>query len=144
MQLDIEYMQAVFGILDADDMAIPGVAQWLCEQGTHHPGLALTSMLIITSFMVWARACRTVQPEVPPRDSTMGAVLSGFATVCGHPCANLDAFGTAQGPEDALAATKRCNYCTTSEQTYGLTFNCKVDRIVCSVSPSCYCMWWLY
>jgi hypothetical protein len=42
MQLDIEYMQAVFGILNADDMAIPGFAQWLCEQGTHHPGLALT------------------------------------------------------------------------------------------------------
>jgi hypothetical protein len=35
MQLDIEYMQAVFGILAADDMATPGVAQWLCEQGTH-------------------------------------------------------------------------------------------------------------
>jgi len=41
MQLDIEYMQAVFGILNADDMAIPGVARWLCEQGTQHPGLAL-------------------------------------------------------------------------------------------------------
>ena len=42
MQLDIEYMQAVFGILNADDMAIPGVAQRLCEQGMCHPGLALT------------------------------------------------------------------------------------------------------
>lgn len=41
-QLDIEYMQAVFGILTADDIAVHGVAQWLCEQGTHHPGLALT------------------------------------------------------------------------------------------------------
>lgn len=60
MQLDIEYMQAVFGILNADDIAIPGVAQWLCEQGTHHPGLAVIQMLIVTSFMVWARACRTV------------------------------------------------------------------------------------
>ena len=60
MQLDIEYMQAVFGILNADDIAIPGVAQWLCEQGTHHPGLAVIQMLIVTSFMAWARACRTV------------------------------------------------------------------------------------
>lgn len=42
MQLDLEYTQAVFGILNADDMAIPGVTQWLCEQGTHHAGLALT------------------------------------------------------------------------------------------------------
>jgi hypothetical protein len=41
IQLDIEFMQAVFGILNADDMAIPGVAQWLCEQGTHYLGLAL-------------------------------------------------------------------------------------------------------
>lgn len=39
MQLDIEYMQAIFGILNAGDMAIHGVARWLCEQGTHHPGL---------------------------------------------------------------------------------------------------------
>jgi hypothetical protein len=142
MQLDIEYMQAVFGILNADDMAIPGFAQWLCEQGTHHPGLALTYMLIVTSLMVWARACRTVQPEVPPRDATMGSVFSGFATVCGHPCANHDAFGTAQGPEHAFATTKRCNRYTPSVSTHGLTFNGKADRIVCSVSPICYYIWY--
>jgi len=41
MRLDIDYIQAVFGILNVDDMAIPGVAQWLCGQGTHHPGPAL-------------------------------------------------------------------------------------------------------
>jgi hypothetical protein len=144
MQLDIEYMQAVFGILNADDIAIPGVAQWLCEQGTHHPGLAVIQMLIVTSFMVWERACRTVQPEVPPRVATMGSVLSGFATVCGHPCANHDAIRTAQGPEHAFAATKRCNYYTPSEPTYGLTFDGQVDFIVCSVSPSCYCICWFY
>jgi hypothetical protein len=65
MQLDIEYMQAVFGILTADDIAVPGVTQWLCKQGTHHRGLALTYMLIVISFMVWARRCRAVQPEIP-------------------------------------------------------------------------------
>ena len=144
MQLDIEYLQAVFAILNADDMAVPGVAQWLCEQGTYHPGLTLAWMLIVTSFMVWGRACRTIQPEVPPRDATMGSVLSGFATVCGHPCANHDAFGTAQAPEHACATTKRCNYYTPSEPTYGLTFDGKVDCIVCSVSPVCYCIWWHY
>jgi hypothetical protein len=62
-------------------------------------------MLIVTSFMVWARACRTAQSEVPPRDAAMGSVLSGFATVCGHPCANHDAIGTAQGPGHAFAVT---------------------------------------
>jgi hypothetical protein len=133
-------MQAVFGILNADDMATPGVAQWLCEQGTHHPSPTLIWMLIVSSFMVWARACRAVQPEVPPRDAIMGSVLSGFTAVCGHPCANHDAFGTAQGPKHAFAATARWNYYTPSGPTYGFTFDGIVDSIVCSVSPSCYCM----
>ncbi|KAI9507901.1 hypothetical protein F5148DRAFT_1200947 [Russula earlei] len=31
-QQDIEYMQAVFGILTAEDMVVRGVAEWLCEQ----------------------------------------------------------------------------------------------------------------
>ena len=91
--------------------------------------------------MVRARACRAAQSEVPPRDAAMGSALSGFATVCGRPCANHDAIGTAQGPEHAFAATKRCNFHTPSEPTYGLMFDGKVDCIVCSVSPSCYCIW---
>lgn len=45
MQLDIEYMQAIFGILNAGDMAIPGFTRWLCEQGTHHPALMLPRYL---------------------------------------------------------------------------------------------------
>jgi hypothetical protein len=144
MPLDIEYMQAVFGILTADDMATPGVAQWLCEQGTHRHGLALIQMLIVISFMVWARTCRAVQPEIPSRNATMGSVLSGLAAVCRPSCANDDAFGTAQRPEHSFAAPKRCNFYTPSEPTYGLRVDCKVDRIVCSVSPSCYHIWWLY
>lgn len=144
MQLDIEYMQAVFGILTADDMATPGVAQWLCEQGTHHPGLALIQVLMVISFMVWARTCRALQPEIPSRNATMGSVLSGFAVVCRPSCANDDAFGTTPRPEHSFAATKRCSFYTPSEPTYGLSVNGKVGRIVCSVSPSCYRLWWLY
>lgn len=101
-------------------------------------------MLIVTSFVVWARTCRTVQLEVPPRDATVGSVLSGFTAVCGHACANHDAIGTAQGPEHAFAAAKRCKYYTPSEPAYGLTFDGKVSCIVCSVSPSCYCICWFY
>jgi hypothetical protein len=144
MRLDIEYMQAVFGILTADDIAVPGVAQWLCEQGTHHRGLALTQVLIVISFMVWAQTCRTVQPEIPSRNATMGSVISGFAAVCGPSCANNDAFGTAQRLEYSFAAIQRCNFYTPSEPTYGLRVDGKVDCIVCFVSLSFYCMWWLY
>ncbi|SRR6266403_1722180 len=144
MQIDIGYMQDVFGILTADDIAIPGFTQWLCEKGTHQLGMALTLVLIFISFMVWARTYRTVQPEISSRNATMGSVLSGFAAVCEPPCANNDAFGTAQRPKYLFAATKRCNYYTPSEPSHGLTFDSKVDYIICSVSPSCYCVWWLY
>ena len=137
-------MQAVLGILTADDIAVPGVAQWLCEQGTHSYGLALTKILIVLSFMVWARTCRTIQSEIPSRNATMGSVLSGFATVCGPSCANNDAFGTAQRPEYLFAGAERCNFYTPSEPTYGLKFDDKVDCIVCSVSLSYYYAWCLY
>lgn len=46
-------MQAVFGILTADDMVVPGVAQWLCEQGMHHTGL--THTWILTVLALWHR-----------------------------------------------------------------------------------------
>lgn len=37
---DVEYTQAAFSILTSKDIAVPGIAQWLCEQGTHRTGLA--------------------------------------------------------------------------------------------------------
>jgi len=109
-----------------------------------HPGLTLIQVLIVISFMVWTRTCRAVQPEIPSRNATMGSVLSGFATVCRPSCANDDSSGTAQRPEYSFAATKRCNFFTPSEPTCGLKVDSEVDRIVCSVSPSCYYTWWLY
>ena len=36
---DVEYMQAAFSILTSEDMAVPGIAQWLCEQGMHRSSL---------------------------------------------------------------------------------------------------------
>jgi len=57
-QKDIEYMQAVFGILTARDMAVPGVAQWLCEQalwnGHEHTGRFSRKFLL--DMPLWARS----------------------------------------------------------------------------------------
>ena len=110
-------MQAVFGILTAEDMVVPGIAQWLCEQGTRYPGLARTWPLMVTSFVVRARGSRAVQPEIPSRNATMGAVLFGFAADCGPPRANDDAFRIAQRPEYSRASTTKCNVSTPSEPT---------------------------
>ncbi|KAI0283673.1 hypothetical protein BGY98DRAFT_1093767 [Russula aff. rugulosa BPL654] len=55
---DIEYMQAVFGILNADDIAIPGVAQWLCEQALWcgHEHVGRFSRKFLLELPLWAQS----------------------------------------------------------------------------------------
>jgi hypothetical protein len=57
-QQDIEYMQAVFGILAADDMATPGVAQWLCEQALWygHEHVGRFSRKFLLEMPLWAQS----------------------------------------------------------------------------------------
>ena len=47
---DVEYVQAAFSILTSEDLAIPGIAQWLCEQGMHHSGLGLYKVLLLLAL----------------------------------------------------------------------------------------------
>jgi hypothetical protein len=47
---DVEYVQAAFSILTSEDLAVPGIAQWLCEQGMHHTGLALYKVLLLLAL----------------------------------------------------------------------------------------------
>ncbi|KAI0001374.1 hypothetical protein BJV74DRAFT_949584 [Russula compacta] len=55
---DIEYMQVVFGILTAEDMVVPGVAQWLCEQALwyRHEHLGRFSRKFLLEMPLWARS----------------------------------------------------------------------------------------
>lgn len=55
---DIEYMQAVFTILNANDMAIPGVTQWLCEQALWcgHEHVGRFSRKFLLEMPVWAQS----------------------------------------------------------------------------------------
>ncbi|KAI0294356.1 hypothetical protein BC826DRAFT_341731 [Russula brevipes] len=57
-QKDIEYMQAVFGILTAKDMVVPGVAQWLCEQALWygHEPIGQFSWNFLLHMPLWARS----------------------------------------------------------------------------------------
>ncbi|KAI0305501.1 hypothetical protein B0F90DRAFT_1067293 [Multifurca ochricompacta] len=57
-QQDIEYMQAVFGVLSAEDMAVPGVAQWLCEQALWYGNeyIGRYSRKFLLEMPLWARS----------------------------------------------------------------------------------------
>ena len=39
-------MQAAFWVLTSEDMAVPGVAEWLCEQGMQRSGLGCSYVLM--------------------------------------------------------------------------------------------------
>jgi len=57
-QQDVEYVQAVFGILTADDMAVPGITQWLCEQALWygHQDIGRFSGKFLLEMPLWAQS----------------------------------------------------------------------------------------
>jgi hypothetical protein len=78
-------MQATFWILTSEDMAVPGVAQWLCEQGTQPSSSGNHTYSCVISLMARSRTYRAVQPEILARHASVGSVLSGIAAICSAP-----------------------------------------------------------
>jgi hypothetical protein len=50
-------MQAAFWVLTSDDMAVSGVAEWLCEQGMQRSGLSYSYVLI--SYQLYGTVTNT-------------------------------------------------------------------------------------